>query len=48
MAALQDSSGVAIYGGYSKEKKKGDVDQGKTHRDMFLLKPDSESVENWE
>jgi len=37
----QTPSGLLIYGGYSKERVKKDVDQGKTHTDMYLLAPDS-------
>nr|XP_018895787.1 PREDICTED: kelch domain-containing protein 4 [Bemisia tabaci] len=39
MAALPDGR-ILIYGGYSKEKIKKDVDKGTVHNDMFLLTPD--------
>lgn len=29
-----------LYGGYSKERVKKDVDRGKTHTDMFMLMPE--------
>ena len=32
---------ILIWGGYSKMKVKKDVDQGKTHTDVFLLQPES-------
>ncbi|KAG8508167.1 Kelch domain-containing protein 4 [Galemys pyrenaicus] len=32
--------GVLIYGGYSKQRVKKDVDRGTQHADMFLLAPD--------
>ncbi|XP_067004041.2 kelch domain-containing protein 4 [Anabrus simplex] len=39
MAALPDGR-VLIYGGYSKERIKKDVDKGCVHTDMFLLTPE--------
>lgn len=33
---------IIVYGGYSKERIKKDVDKGHVHTDMFLLSPDSE------
>lgn len=33
---------VLLYGGYSREKVKKDLDEGKAHTDMFLLQADSE------
>lgn len=41
IAVTQDQSGIVIYGGYSKERIKKDVDKGHIHTDMFLLHPDS-------
>lgn len=32
---------LLIYGGYSKEKIKKDVDKGYIHNDMFLMTPES-------
>ena len=40
MSLLQDQHKVLVYGGYSREKVKRDVDLGKTHTDMFLLVPE--------
>ena len=42
MGVLHDQRHLLIYGGYSKEKQKRDVDLGKVHTDMFLLQPDGE------
>lgn len=33
---------IAVWGGYSKERIKKDVDKGHVHTDMFVLAPDSE------
>ena len=38
MAVISQGS-IAIYGGYSKQRVKKDVDKGTQHSDMFLLKP---------
>jgi hypothetical protein len=40
MVALPNGK-VLIYGGYSKEKIKRDVDKGVIHTDMFLLTSES-------
>lgn len=40
MVALADGR-ILIYGGYSKEKIKKDVDKGHVYTDSFLLTPDS-------
>jgi hypothetical protein len=40
MVALPDGK-VLVYGGYSKEKIKREVDKGIIHTDMFLLVPKS-------
>ena len=40
MAALQEQSKVLIYGGYSKEKLKKDIEVGKMHVDMLMLMPE--------
>ncbi|XP_046391249.1 kelch domain-containing protein 4 [Ischnura elegans] len=39
MVALKDGK-ILIFGGYSKEKLKKDVDKGTVHMDSFLLSPD--------
>ncbi|XP_063235245.1 kelch domain-containing protein 4 [Bacillus rossius redtenbacheri] len=39
MIARNDGS-VLVYGGYSKERIKKDVDKGSVHSDMFILQPD--------
>lgn len=44
MAALNDGR-ILIYGGYSKEKIKKDVDKGHVFTDAFLLTPNSKWVE---
>jgi len=43
MVALPDGK-VLIYGGYSKEKIKREVDKGVVHADMFLLTPEKSDV----
>lgn len=40
MVPLADGR-IVVYGGYSKEKIKRDVDKGVIHTDMFLLTPES-------
>ena len=40
IAATQDQAKLVIYGGYSKERVKKDIDRGKVHTDMFILQPD--------
>ena len=40
MAPLQEQGRVVIYGGYSKERVKKDVDVGKMHSDMYMLIPE--------
>ena len=37
MAAVPDQAKVLIYGGYSKERVKRDVDKGTQHTDMVML-----------
>ncbi|XP_045149670.1 kelch domain-containing protein 4 isoform X1 [Echinops telfairi] len=39
--------GVAIYGGYSKQRVKKDVDKGTLHSDMFLLKAEDSKEDKW-
>lgn len=52
MAPLADGR-ILIYGGYSKEKVKKDVDKGHVYTDAFILAPDSkcfcnfDSYRNW-
>ncbi|KAL4235173.1 kelch domain containing 4 [Mactra antiquata] len=40
MCSSQDQTRVMVYGGYSKERVKKDVDTGKVHTDMFALMPE--------
>lgn len=40
MTALADGK-ILIYGGYSKENVKKDVDKGRVYNDAYLLVPDS-------
>ncbi|KAL3860433.1 hypothetical protein ACJMK2_010557 [Sinanodonta woodiana] len=40
MASFQDNPKILIYGGYSKENVKRDVERGQTHTDMFVLMPE--------
>ncbi|KAM4722605.1 kelch domain-containing protein 4 [Rhinophrynus dorsalis] len=44
MTPTQDGN-VVIYGGYSKQRVKKDVDKGTVHTDMFLLK--QEAADKW-
>ncbi|XP_011340545.1 kelch domain-containing protein 4 isoform X2 [Ooceraea biroi] len=39
-----DGSKLIVYGGYSKEKAKKDVDRGQVHTDMFLLTQDKNNA----
>ncbi|XP_021568875.1 kelch domain-containing protein 4 [Carlito syrichta] len=39
--------GIIIYGGYSKQRIKKDVDRGTQHADMFLLKPEDGREGKW-
>lgn len=43
MAAMSDGR-ILLYGGYSKDKVKKDIDKGTIHSDMFVLQPNSEYV----
>nr|XP_027789042.1 kelch domain-containing protein 4 isoform X1 [Marmota flaviventris] len=38
---------IVIYGGYSKQRVKKDVDRGTQHSDMFLLKPEDGGEGKW-
>lgn len=40
IAPALDQGRIIIYGGYSKERVKKDVDVGKVHTDMFALLPE--------
>jgi len=44
MALNHDHTRLVVYGGYSKERVKRDVDRGIIHSDMFALAFDSRSV----
>jgi len=44
MAVTHDHSRLIVYGGYSKDRVKRDVDRGQIHSDMFALQFDSESM----
>jgi len=44
MAVTHDQSRLIVYGGYSKERIKRDVDRGQVHSDMFALTFDSQFV----
>ncbi|XP_006860339.1 PREDICTED: kelch domain-containing protein 4 [Chrysochloris asiatica] len=39
--------GIIIYGGYSKQRVKKDVDRGTLHSDMFLLRPEDGKDGKW-
>ena len=45
MAVTHDHSRLIVYGGYSKERIKRDVDRGQIHSDMFALMFDSMSYQ---
>lgn len=45
MASTQDGNHVIVYGGYSKEHVKKEVEKGQIHTDMFMLSVDS--AWNW-
>jgi len=44
MAVTHDHTRLIVYGGYSKERVKRDVDRGQIHSDMFALTFDSQSI----
>ncbi|MEE6500439.1 hypothetical protein FKM82_003781 [Ascaphus truei] len=46
MSTTQEGS-VVIYGGYSKQRVKKDVDKGSVYADMFLLKQEGEDKWGW-
>ncbi|WAR12766.1 KLDC4-like protein [Mya arenaria] len=45
LATVADQGKVLVYGGYSKERVKKDVDVGKIHADMFILTPEGKVKE---
>ncbi|XP_041506942.1 kelch domain-containing protein 4 isoform X3 [Microtus oregoni] len=47
LMAVTPQGSIAIYGGYSKQKIKKDVDKGTQHSDMFLLKPEEGREGKW-
>ena len=47
MAVISQGS-IAIYGGYSKQRVKKDVDKGTQHSDMFLLKSEEGGEGKWD
>ncbi|XP_028931232.1 kelch domain-containing protein 4 isoform X1 [Ornithorhynchus anatinus] len=46
MSATSEGN-IIIYGGYSKQRVKKDVDKGTLHTDMFLLKPENTEGGKW-
>ncbi|XP_051024624.1 kelch domain-containing protein 4 [Acomys russatus] len=47
LMAVTPQGSIAIYGGYSKQRVKKDVDKGIQHSDMFLLKPEEGGEGKW-
>nr|XP_045238114.1 kelch domain-containing protein 4 isoform X3 [Macaca fascicularis] len=45
--SVTPQGGIVIYGGYSKQRVKKDVDKGTRHSDMFLLKPEDGREDKW-
>lgn len=45
--SITPQGGIVIYGGYSKQRVKKDVDRGTRHSDMFLLKPEDGREDKW-
>nr|XP_054389118.1 kelch domain-containing protein 4 isoform X3 [Pongo abelii] len=45
--SVTPQGGIIIYGGYSKQRVKKDVDRGTRHSDMFLLKPEDGREDKW-
>ncbi|XP_047384840.1 kelch domain-containing protein 4 isoform X2 [Sciurus carolinensis] len=45
--SVTPQGGIVIYGGYSKQRVKKDVDRGTQHSDMFLLKPEDGGEGKW-
>ncbi len=46
IAATQDQTKLVLYGGYSKERIKKDIDKGNVHSDMFVLCQEGELIKN--
>nr|XP_045015433.1 kelch domain-containing protein 4 isoform X1 [Jaculus jaculus] len=47
LMSVTPQGSIAIYGGYSKQRIKKDVDRGIQHSDMFLLKPEEGGEAKW-
>ncbi|XP_006888923.1 PREDICTED: kelch domain-containing protein 4 [Elephantulus edwardii] len=47
LMSVSTQGGIVIYGGYSKQRVKKDVDRGTLHSDMFLLKPEDGKEGRW-
>uniref|UniRef100_A0A2K5S2U4 Kelch domain containing 4 n=1 Tax=Cebus imitator TaxID=2715852 RepID=A0A2K5S2U4_CEBIM len=45
--SVTPQGGIVLYGGYSKQRVKKDVDKGTRHSDMFLLKPEDGRKDKW-
>uniref|UniRef100_A0A5F9C5W5 Solute carrier family 7 member 5 n=1 Tax=Oryctolagus cuniculus TaxID=9986 RepID=A0A5F9C5W5_RABIT len=45
--SITPQGGIVVYGGYSKQRVKKDVDHGTQHSDMFLLKPEDGREGKW-
>uniref|UniRef100_A0A2K5X6S4 Kelch domain containing 4 n=1 Tax=Macaca fascicularis TaxID=9541 RepID=A0A2K5X6S4_MACFA len=45
--SVTPQGGIVIYGGYSKQRVKKDVDKGTRHSDMFLLKLEDGREDKW-
>nr|XP_055220447.1 kelch domain-containing protein 4 isoform X5 [Gorilla gorilla gorilla] len=45
--SVTPQGGIVVYGGYSKQRVKKDVDKGTQHSDMFLLKPEDGREDKW-
>ncbi|XP_033075156.1 kelch domain-containing protein 4 isoform X1 [Trachypithecus francoisi] len=45
--SVTPQGGIVVYGGYSKQRVKKDVDKGARHSDMFLLKPEDGREDKW-
>ncbi|CAO2609676.1 Kelch domain-containing protein 4 [Lemmus lemmus] len=47
LMAVTPQGSIVVYGGYSKQRVKKDVDKGTQHSDMFLLKPEEGGEGKW-
>uniref|UniRef100_A0A8C0SG68 Kelch domain containing 4 n=1 Tax=Canis lupus familiaris TaxID=9615 RepID=A0A8C0SG68_CANLF len=45
--SVTPQGGIVIYGGYSKQRVKKDVDRGTQHSDMYLLQPEDGKEGSW-